>query len=196
VRNTVKESRDLLVLLVISLGAAPHFYRCKNHGGPSSRSTRNVKFTLPFLRQVHTPSLAALVTLAAARPWPASHQVLMRTCSARSYASCSLIAALKCDSRVRHFGRVFTFAVERAAGEIVLGSADGSSAHPALVRPCAFQRRPFTLSIGLFPASCVADDVVPVPFDGSRRRPLRLPALLLHLRTPLLLSCGRLWLWV
>jgi hypothetical protein len=72
---------------------------------------------------------------------------------------------------VRHFGRVFTFAVERAAGEIMLGSANGSSAHPALRGPCALQRRLCTLYIGLIPASCDAGDVVPVPSASSRRPP-------------------------
>jgi hypothetical protein len=48
-------------------------------------------------------------------------------------------------------------------------SACGRGAHPALLGPCALQRRLCTLSIGLLPASCVAGDVVAVPFASSRR---------------------------
>jgi hypothetical protein len=66
-------------------------------------------------------------------------------------------------------------------------SAGGRGAHPALLGPCALQRRLCTLSFGLLPASCVAGDVVAAPFASSRRTTARLPAVLICA----CLSCSR-----
>jgi hypothetical protein len=65
-------------------------------------------------------------------------------------------------------------------------SACSRGAHPALLGPCALQRRLCTLSVGLLPASCVAGDVVAAPFASSRTTTACLPALPICAR----LSCS------